>query len=62
MHADTARRVALRVGVDEQRALLGDGERGGEIDRRRRLADAALLIGNRDDSGHERGERLGSKR
>jgi hypothetical protein len=36
--ADAARRVALRIAVDQQRALLGDGEAGREVDRRRRLA------------------------
>src|SRR3546814_15536307 len=31
---------------------LGRRERCGEVDRGRRLADAALLIGNRDDVAH----------
>ena len=58
---DSTRGVPLRIGIDEQRALFRHGERRGQVHRRRRLADAALLIGNRDDSGHERGARLGRR-
>ena len=49
---DTTGGVALGIGVDEQRALFRDGERRGEIDGRRGLPDAALLVGNGDNSGH----------
>ena len=52
MHADPARGVTLRVAIDEQRALLRDGEAGREIHRGRRLADAALLIRYRKNPGH----------
>ena len=45
--------VALRVDVDQQDALLGGGQRGGEIHRRGGLAHAALLIRYRDDPSHE---------
>ena len=41
--------VALWIGVEEKCAAFSDRERRGEIDRGRRLADAALLIGNRYD-------------
>ena len=45
--------VRLRVEVDDERPLAGLGEAGGEIDRRRRLADAALLVRKRvDPPGH----------
>ena len=37
-------RVRLRVEVDDQTALAGLGEAGCEVHRRRRLADAALLV------------------
>src|SRR6185369_14518012 len=39
------RRVALRIHVDQQHALAFGGQRSGQIDRGRRLADAALLVG-----------------
>jgi hypothetical protein len=44
--AGAGRRVALRIEVDHQDTRLPGGERGGQIDRRRRLADAAFLVGN----------------
>ena len=37
-------RVALRIEIDDQHAPLHRDEAGGEIDGRRRLADAALLV------------------
>ncbi len=51
--ADAAGGVALRIDVEEQHTLFGGGERGGQIDRRRCFADAALLIGNGDDFSHQ---------
>ncbi len=50
LDADAAGRVALRVGVDEQRFPLGGRERGGEVYGGRRFSDAALLIGNGYDA------------
>ena len=51
--AEARGRVRLRVEVDEQAALAGLGEAGGEVDGGRRLADAALLVRDRvDASGH----------
>ena len=47
--ADAARGVALGVAVDEQDGAAGKGECGGQIDRRRGLADAALLICDGDN-------------
>ena len=44
--ADAAGGVGLRVEVDEQDVLAGDGEGGGQVDRRGGLSDAALLIGD----------------
>ena len=38
-----------------QDAVPGGGQRRREIDRGRRLADAALLVGERDDAGAARG-------
>ena len=50
--ADAARRVALRIEVDEQHAVPARRDRRGEVDRRRGLADAALLVRDSDDPGH----------
>src|SRR5262249_48792057 len=46
------RQVALRVQVDEEdlQALLG--ERDAEVERGRRLRDAALLVRERDHTAH----------
>src|SRR5262249_29601908 len=46
--------VALRVEVDGQHAapLLGEGD--GQVEGRRRLRHAALLVGERDDPCHTR--------
>jgi hypothetical protein len=52
--ADGGAGVALRVDIDEQRPALGRGERGGEVHRRRGLADAALLVRDGEDPGHLR--------
>src|SRR5439155_15739124 len=53
-HPEPRRGVRLRVEVDDERALTGLGETGGEVDRSRRLADAALLVRERVDlPGHE---------
>ena len=43
--AESGRCVALRIEIDDQHALADRSQRGAEIDRRRGLADAALLIG-----------------
>jgi hypothetical protein len=48
---EARRRVRLRVEVDEQAPFARLGEARGEVDGGRRLADAALLIRNRDDPG-----------
>src|SRR3954452_6069987 len=50
--AETRSGVRLRVEVDDERALAGFGQASGEIDRSRRLADAALLIRQRVDLRH----------
>ena len=44
----TGRRVALRVEVDDQDPLADLGQARAEVDRRGGLADAALLVGDRD--------------
>jgi hypothetical protein len=46
--------IRLRVAVDEQHAPAGLGEHRAEVGRRRRLGDAALVVGQYD---HERGAR-----
>ena len=48
--ADAAREVALRIDVDEQDALVGERERGGEVDGGGGFADAALLVGDGYDA------------
>ena len=45
--AEPGRGIALRIEIDDQHPLADGGERGAEIDRRRGLADAALLVGDR---------------
>ena len=44
--------VALRIEIDQQHAALHRGEARGEVDGGGRLADAALLVGDRDDARH----------
>src|SRR5574341_1853882 len=39
--------IPLRVEVDEESAAVASGQRCGEVDGRRRLADAALLVRDR---------------
>ena len=63
--AEADRQRALRVEVDEQHPAAVLGERGAQVDRGRGLADAALLVGHRDDPGravpvgrHRLGDRL----
>ena len=48
-HAETRGQRTLRIEVDKQYASPVLGERGTQVDRRRRLADAALLIAHGDD-------------
>ena len=59
MKATIRREVRLGIHVDAQdpKSLLG--KRAGEVDRRRRLADATLLVGDRNHIGH-RGIHLAS--
>jgi len=46
---ESPRGVRLGIGVDEERGALGNGQGGGEVDRGRGLADASLLVCDRDD-------------
>ena len=52
VEAGARRRVALRIEIDEQHAPLHRDEARREIDRGGRLADAALLVRDRDDARH----------
>ena len=45
----------LRIGVDEQRLRSTSRERGGEIDRRRGLADSTFLADDGEDLSHVQG-------
>ena len=57
LEAYAAGRVGLRVGIQQQRALLRGGERRGEVDGGSGLSDATFLIGDSDDAaGHGGGE------
>jgi hypothetical protein len=49
--AEAAGEVGLGVQVDEEDALLGEGEGGGEIDGGGGLADAAFLVCDGEDPG-----------
>ena len=48
--AEAGRGVALRIEIDDQHALADRGQRGAEIDRGGGLADAALLVGERQNA------------
>ena len=37
--------IALRIGVDQENTVAPTRDYGGEVDRRRRLADSSLLVG-----------------
>ena len=60
--AEPGRGVALRIEIDDQHPLADRGERRAEIDGRRRLADAALLIGDRQNPGLAGSDRRCSSR
>ena len=51
LDAQAGRRVALRVEVDDQDRCPSSARAGADVDRRRRLADTALLIGDGDHAG-----------
>src|ERR1700744_1470498 len=61
-NTEAGRSVALWIHVDQQDGQSSDRERGGEIDRRGRLSDAAFLVrysqdkwtGNDGPRGHKR--------
>ena len=60
-YAKARRGIALRIKVEDQHALADSGQGGTKIDRRRCLADAALLVGDRQNAqgrdgtiGHDR--------
>ena len=50
--ADAAGEIALRVDVDEQNPLMRHRQRRRQVDRRRRFADATLLICDCDYPSH----------
>ena len=50
-HAERRRGIALRISIDDKHMKPGLRERSRDIDRRRRLTDPALLIGDGDDAG-----------
>ena len=53
--AEPGRGIALRIEIDDQHPLADRGQRGAEIDRGGGLADAALLVGEREDRGRPAG-------
>jgi hypothetical protein len=52
VHPLTHGEVALRIQVDDENALPRLPQRDAEVERRRRLRDAALLVRERDDVRH----------
>jgi hypothetical protein len=52
VHSHSTRGVSLRIAVDEQRATLGNGQTCCQVYGGGRLADATLLVCDRDDAGH----------
>ena len=55
LDAEGGARVALRVEVDDQRPQPVERQGHAQVHRGRRLADAALLVGDRDDADPVRG-------
>ncbi len=51
-HAEAGRCIRLRIEIDHKRALAGLSETRSEIDRGRRLPDAALLVRQGVDASH----------
>ena len=51
---EPARGVALRVQIDDEHAVAREGQVAGQIDNRRGLSDAALLVGTGDRLAHLR--------
>ena len=63
-HAEPRRQRALRIEVDQQHPPAVLGQAGAQVDGRRGLADAALLVAHRDDLGravHSLGLGLGNR-
>jgi hypothetical protein len=52
IEAEAARGIALWIEVDDENPLSGECEIGREIDHRRGLTDAALLVGTGDRLAH----------
>ncbi len=50
LDAEPGRGIALRVEVDDHDPVAVEGERHREVDGARGLADAALLVGHREDA------------
>ena len=48
--AETRRRIALRIAIDDEHAPAFNGKRRTEIDGRRALSDAAFLIDEGDNA------------
>ncbi len=48
---ETGRGVALGIEVDDEHPVAELGQAGGQVDRRRRLADPALLVGDGEHPG-----------
>ena len=54
LHVEVQRQIGLRIEIDQDDSASGAGERSAEVDRAGGLADAALLIDQRDAT-HGRG-------
>src|SRR5713226_2276962 len=52
LETDGGRGVGLGIAIDQERGLIGGREASGQIHSRGCFADAALLVGYRDDSRH----------
>src|SRR5690606_19580764 len=52
VHTAAHGRIALGIQIDQQDTPAGCRQRGGEVDGRGRLADAALLVRDGDDALH----------
>jgi hypothetical protein len=59
--SQSARRIALRIQIDQQCSLLGHPQSPSQIDRSGRLTDPSLLVGHTKDSRHARKRLYGLK-
>jgi hypothetical protein len=53
IYSHPACRISLGIAVDQERLFFGDSQTGGQVNRRRRLANTPLLIRDADGFAHD---------